>query len=77
MTAITVKSSTAQRHAAVVVQKSTREGFELTVTEAMWKRQPGIASAVGGIQDQVSVRPGERSRTRQRVAGSGMVERWN
>ena len=42
-----------QRHAAVIVQKSLREGFGLTVTEAMWKRRPVIASAVGGIQDQI------------------------
>ncbi|AKU96613.1 Trehalose synthase [Labilithrix luteola] len=42
-----------QRHATVVVQKSLREGFGLTVTEAMWKRRPVIASAVGGIQDQI------------------------
>jgi trehalose synthase len=42
-----------QRHAAVVVQKSLREGFGLTVTEAMWKARPVVASAVGGIQDQI------------------------
>ena len=42
-----------QRHAAVVVQKSLREGFGLTVTEAMWKGRPLIASAVGGIQEQL------------------------
>ena len=42
-----------QRHAAVVVQKSVREGFGLTVTEAMWKARPVVASAVGGIQDQI------------------------
>ena len=42
-----------QRHAAVVVQKSLLEGFGLTVTEAMWKGRPVVASAVGGIQDQI------------------------
>jgi trehalose synthase len=42
-----------QRHAAVVVQKSVEEGFGLTVTEAMWKRRAVVASAVGGIQDQI------------------------
>jgi trehalose synthase len=42
-----------QRHAYVVVQKSLVEGFGLTVTEAMWKGRPVIASAVGGIQDQI------------------------
>ena len=42
-----------QRHATIVVQKSLSEGFGLTVTEAMWKARPVIASAVGGIQDQI------------------------
>lgn len=42
-----------QSHASVVVQKSLREGFGLTVTEAMWKARPIIASRVGGIQDQI------------------------
>jgi len=42
-----------QRHATVVVQKSLREGFGLTVTEPMWKSRPVIASRVGGIQDQI------------------------
>lgn len=43
-----------QREATVVVQKSVREGFGLTVTEAMWKRRAVLASAVGGIQDQIT-----------------------
>jgi trehalose synthase len=43
----------AQRHAAVVVQKSLSEGFGLTVTEAMWKGRPLVASAVGGIREQI------------------------
>ena len=42
-----------QRHATVVVQKSLEEGFGLTVAEAMWKGRPVVASAVGGIVDQV------------------------
>ena len=42
-----------QRHASVIVQKSLHEGFGLTVTEAMWKARPVVASAVGGIQDQI------------------------
>jgi trehalose synthase len=42
-----------QRRAAVVVQKSLVEGFGLTVTEPMWKSKPVVASAVGGIQDQI------------------------
>ena len=43
-----------QRHAAVVIQKSLAEGFGLTVTEAMWKSRPIVASAVGGIVDQIT-----------------------
>ena len=42
-----------QRHATVVVQKSLEEGFGLTVSEAMWKARPVVASAVGGITDQI------------------------
>jgi trehalose synthase len=42
-----------QRHSAVVVQKSLAEGFGLTVAEAMWKTRPVVATAVGGIVDQV------------------------
>lgn len=42
-----------QRHSSVVVQKSLAEGFGLTVTEAMWKARPIVASAVGGINDQI------------------------
>jgi len=45
-----------QRHATVVVQKSLREGFGLTVTEAMWKARPVVASAIGGIRDQIEDR---------------------
>ncbi len=47
-----------QRHASIVVQKSIQEGFGLTVTEAMWKSRPVLASAVGGIVDQVPVQAG-------------------
>ncbi|MGE5282566.1 MAG: glycosyltransferase [Chloroflexota bacterium] len=42
-----------QRQASVVVQKSLKEGFGLTVTEAMWKARPVVASATGGIRDQI------------------------
>lgn len=42
-----------QRHATVIVQKSIAEGFGLTVTEAMWKARPVVATAVGGISDQI------------------------
>ena len=38
-----------QRASDIIVQKSTREGFGLTVTEAMWKGKPVIGGAVGGI----------------------------
>jgi trehalose synthase len=43
-----------QRHATVVIQKSIAEGFGLTVAEAMWKSRPIVASAVGGIGDQIA-----------------------
>jgi trehalose synthase len=42
-----------QRHATIVTQKSLAEGFGLTVVEAMWKSRPVVASAVGGIRDQI------------------------
>ena len=43
-----------QRKAAVVLQKSIREGFGLTVTEAMWKGAAVIGSSVGGIRHQIT-----------------------
>ncbi len=42
-----------QSHADVVIQKSTREGFGLTVTEALWKAKPFIGGDAGGIPLQV------------------------
>ncbi|HMK91416.1 MAG TPA: glycosyltransferase [Thermoleophilia bacterium] len=42
-----------QSHAAVVIQKSTREGFGLTVSEGLWKARPVVAGNVGGIPLQV------------------------
>ncbi|MGH9804992.1 MAG: glycosyltransferase [Candidatus Acidiferrales bacterium] len=42
-----------QRASTIVVQKSLREGFGLTVSEALWKKKPVVASAVGGIPSQV------------------------
>jgi len=42
-----------QRHATVVAQKSLAEGFGLTAAEAMLKGTPVVASAVGGLVDQV------------------------
>jgi trehalose synthase len=43
-----------QREAAIIVQNSLAEGFGLTVTEAMWKARPVVATAVGGIKDQIT-----------------------
>jgi trehalose synthase len=43
-----------QSHCDVVIQKSIREGFGLTVTEAIWKARPFIGGAVGGIPLQIS-----------------------
>ena len=43
-----------QVHSRALVQKSTREGFGLTVTEALWKARPMIAGRVGGIVAQIS-----------------------
>jgi trehalose synthase len=43
-----------QRASTLIVQKSIREGFGLTITEALWKGKPVIASAVGGIPLQIT-----------------------
>jgi trehalose synthase len=42
-----------QVHSSAVIQKSIREGFGLTVTEALWKTRPTVAGAVGGIVAQI------------------------
>ncbi len=42
-----------QRASTVVVQKSLKEGFGLTVSEALWKAKPVVASHVGGIPLQI------------------------
>lgn len=42
-----------QRASSVIIQKSSREGFGLTVTEALWKEKPVVASNVGGIPLQI------------------------
>ena len=42
-----------QRATTIIIQKSLREGFGLTVTEALWKKKPVVAGAVGGITLQV------------------------
>ena len=48
-----VQINAIQRASTVVVQKSIREGFGLTVSEALWKAKPVVASAVGGIPLQI------------------------
>ena len=45
-----------QVHSDAVIQKSTREGFGLTVTEALWKARPTVAGRVGGIVAQIDGR---------------------
>lgn len=42
-----------QRASTIIIQKSIREGFGLTVSEALWKKKPVIGSAVGGIPAQI------------------------
>jgi len=42
-----------QRASTIIIQKSLKEGFGLTVTEALWKGKPTIAGAVGGIPNQI------------------------
>ena len=43
-----------QSHSDVLIQKSTREGFGLTVSEALWKARPFIGGDVGGIPLQIT-----------------------
>jgi trehalose synthase len=43
-----------QRGSTVIIQKSIKEGFGLTVAEALWKAKPVVASAVGGIPLQIT-----------------------
>ncbi len=43
-----------QVHSRVVIQKSIREGFGLTVSEALWKARPTVAGRVGGIVVQIA-----------------------
>jgi trehalose synthase len=51
-----VEINALQRASTVIVPKSHREGFGLTVTEALWKAKPVVASAVGGITLQIKNR---------------------
>jgi len=48
-----VEINALQRGSTIVIQKSLKEGFGLTVSEALWKKKPVVASAVGGIPSQV------------------------
>jgi glycosyltransferase involved in cell wall biosynthesis len=64
-----------QRHATVVVQKSIAEGFGLTVAEAMWKSRPIVASAVGGIRDQITDGSRASDRRSARSRGLGLKRR--
>ena len=63
-----------QSHADVVIQKSTREGFGLTVSEAIWKARPFIGGDVGGIPLQVAGRRLGLPRRRRR--GVRRSARW-
>lgn len=65
-----------QRAADVVLQLSKREGFGLTVTEALWKETPVVATNVGGIKLQVDdgvngylVEPEDYNAVAKKVAG--------
>lgn len=51
-----VEINALQRASAIVLQKSLKEGFGLTVSEALWKGKPVIAGAVGGIPLQITHR---------------------
>jgi trehalose synthase len=42
-----------QRYSSVILQRSIREGFGLTVTEAMWKNQPVVGTSVTGLRTQI------------------------
>jgi trehalose synthase len=63
-----------QRAATVIIQKSTREGFGLTVTEGMWKGKPVIGGAVGGLPSQII--PGETGFLVHSVEGAAFRLRY-
>jgi len=48
-----IRVNVLQQSSAVIIQKSIREGFGLTVTEALWKGKPVVASNIGGIPLQI------------------------
>jgi trehalose synthase len=43
-----------QRYSSVILQRSIREGFGFTVTEAMWKNQPVVGTSVTGLRMQIT-----------------------
>lgn len=49
-----VEINALQRASTVIIQKSLKEGFGLTVAEALWKKKPVVASNVGGIPLQIA-----------------------
>jgi trehalose synthase len=63
-----------QRAATVVIQQSTREGFGITVTEAMWKGKPVIGSETGGILRQVVF--GQTGYTVNSIEGTAFYARY-
>lgn len=63
-----------QRAATVVIQQSTREGFGLAVTEAMWKGKPVIGSETGGILLQVVF--GQTGYTVNSIEGTAFYARY-
>jgi trehalose synthase len=63
-----------QRAATIVIQQSTREGFGLTVTEAMWKGKPVIGSETGGILLQVVF--GQTGYTVNSIEGTAFYARY-
>lgn len=62
-----------QRAATIVLQKSIREGFGLTVAEAMWKGKPVIGGATGGIMVQII--PGQTGYTVHSPEGAAFYMR--
>ena len=54
VTGLTDEVGPFQQESRVVLQKSLREGFGLTVTEALWKRTPVVGGNVGGIRLQLA-----------------------
>ncbi|NVM25615.1 MAG: glycosyltransferase [Desulfobacterales bacterium] len=63
-----------QRASDIVIQKSLREGFALTVSEALWKRRPLIGGAVGGIPAQII--HGHTGLLVHSVEGASLGIRW-